>query len=575
MIAVGENLSYIVDSRNDYDFSDAIEIRYKGGLKENVPKLDKEEVRYFDLISFDPRGVGSTTPYLPGITDPGRLRLFQQRLLDIGGSFDNEEVFGQVYDIHGTYGRLVSGPAEGDPVAKYVTTASVVRDMIEIVERHGEWRAEAAKKVLKHNKHKSSRRSGTAALCKEVLTRTAWKKGEEKLQYWGFSYGTIIGQTFASMFPDRVGRMVLDGVVNATDYYSGGWRTDLSDTEKINANFTSECSSVGPSECALARILDTENSDLLEEFDELLASLKTTPLTGLVNGNPIFVNHYLIVGMVFSLWYSGYVGYNVTSEILWEVAKDNVTSFSMVDTPLRCSDGVNTVKDAHAAQVAISCIDAVSLVNETRKDYQDYIATLNNLSSTFGNTLAPIMMPCHGFDIRPTYKYDGPFGAVTANPILFASQTLDPITPLRSADGASKLFPGSQVVEAQGIGHTTLGYPNACALKVLRDYFRTGNVPAERTYCAPEVRPFQKPFTLLETAKNLPSLADRKLFAAAVDIASIWPVDAEKKHNKRFELPNWEEAFWHDRRIVPNECGNPRVERRALLNSQYSRQGWL
>lgn len=38
------------------------------------------------------------------------------------------------------------------------------------------------------------------------------KVGEEKLQYWGFSYGTFLGVTFASLFPDSVGRMVLDGM---------------------------------------------------------------------------------------------------------------------------------------------------------------------------------------------------------------------------------------------------------------------------------------------------------------------------------------------------------------------------
>jgi pimeloyl-ACP methyl ester carboxylesterase len=44
--------------------------------------------------------------------------------------------------------------------------------------------------------------------------------GREKLQYWGFSYGSILGSTFASMFPGRIERMVLDGIVDADSYYS-------------------------------------------------------------------------------------------------------------------------------------------------------------------------------------------------------------------------------------------------------------------------------------------------------------------------------------------------------------------
>ena len=43
--------------------------------------------------------------------------------------------------------------------------------------------------------------------------------GEDNLNYWGISYGTVLGLTLAGMFPDRMGRIVLDSVVNPYDYY--------------------------------------------------------------------------------------------------------------------------------------------------------------------------------------------------------------------------------------------------------------------------------------------------------------------------------------------------------------------
>jgi pimeloyl-ACP methyl ester carboxylesterase len=71
-------------------------------------------------------------------------------------------------------GILEAGPG------KYVSTASAARDMLEIME----------------------------------------KSGEKKLQYWGFSYGTVLGIVFASMFPDKVGRMVNDGIPLSLDQLS-------------------------------------------------------------------------------------------------------------------------------------------------------------------------------------------------------------------------------------------------------------------------------------------------------------------------------------------------------------------
>jgi len=69
----------------------------------------------------------------------------------------------------------------GPRIGEFVNTASVVHDMVEIIERLGEWREKEAKRLLAQTST-SSRQSA------EVLARTAWQKGKEKIQYWGFSY---------------------------------------------------------------------------------------------------------------------------------------------------------------------------------------------------------------------------------------------------------------------------------------------------------------------------------------------------------------------------------------------------
>ena len=113
--------------------------------------------------------------------------------------------------------------ADGEPdIRKYVTTASVARDMLEIVEKHGEWREKEAKRLLqKASGCTKSSRLATKSI--DVPEAVKYKPGEEKIQYWGFSYGTYLGNTFAAMFPDRIHRLVVDGVVDAKNYKETLW----------------------------------------------------------------------------------------------------------------------------------------------------------------------------------------------------------------------------------------------------------------------------------------------------------------------------------------------------------------
>jgi pimeloyl-ACP methyl ester carboxylesterase len=90
-----------------------------------------------------------------------------------------------------------------------MSTAAVARDVIEIFERHGEWREQEASRLI------SSRSDLTAQEQDSVRERTAWRKGSELVQYWGFSYGSILGATLSTMYPERIYRTVLDGVADS------------------------------------------------------------------------------------------------------------------------------------------------------------------------------------------------------------------------------------------------------------------------------------------------------------------------------------------------------------------------
>jgi pimeloyl-ACP methyl ester carboxylesterase len=154
--------------------------------------------KHFDVVGFDPRGMGRSTPSASCYaSDFDRLvdQLQGEGLTAVGGASVRTDA-GLRVKLEGYKGLGALCAEQGaDGIFQHMSTADVARDMLEFVER-----AEALK--VKNG-------NGTASAEKP------------RLQYIGFSYGSQLGNTFASMFPGRVGRMVVDGIVDAVDYTSG------------------------------------------------------------------------------------------------------------------------------------------------------------------------------------------------------------------------------------------------------------------------------------------------------------------------------------------------------------------
>lgn len=153
-------------------------------------RIDKPDERHYDIISFDPRGVGVTTPAVNCYPkDPINRDL---RNLESVPSFRRRSGYFESFPYTLALSRAFGQRCEGQEVLPYVGTPSVARDMVAMIDA-------------------IARASG----------RTNTEEDVPRLQYIGFSYGTYIGNVFASLFPGRVGRLVLDGVVDAYDHTSG------------------------------------------------------------------------------------------------------------------------------------------------------------------------------------------------------------------------------------------------------------------------------------------------------------------------------------------------------------------
>jgi pimeloyl-ACP methyl ester carboxylesterase len=122
----------------------------------------------------------------------------------------------------------------GSKIAKFASTAMVARDLVELAERHGQWREEQA------------RNNNTD---QETLHRLRWRRGEEPLLVSMFSYGTLLGSTLAAMQPHRVHRFHLDGVVDAAEYYAGELNSDADGSDAVMEKFFEYCALAGPKLC--------------------------------------------------------------------------------------------------------------------------------------------------------------------------------------------------------------------------------------------------------------------------------------------------------------------------------------
>jgi pimeloyl-ACP methyl ester carboxylesterase len=115
--------------------------------------------------------------------------------------------------------KTIGGP---DGAGVHMSTADVARDMLRILDAYA--LSDDGKRV----------------------------KDPEMLNYWGFSYGTFLGETFASMFPDRVGRVALDGVLDPDDFRSGLTRKSVTFADEVWATFFIYCNAAGPQLCAIS-----------------------------------------------------------------------------------------------------------------------------------------------------------------------------------------------------------------------------------------------------------------------------------------------------------------------------------
>jgi pimeloyl-ACP methyl ester carboxylesterase len=540
MLSEGQNIQTILDSPvNPADESS-----------------DAANSKYFDILSFDPRGVNNTTPGLHCFPSAFNQDAWLRSHTDYGLLWDSDSVVGMEWARATALGTSCSQEEAGKEILRFANTPQVVEDIVEIIEREGEWRAAESRKLV------SAKYPIHSAVARATLEKTAHHPGQEKLQYWGASYGTIIGSTFAALHPDRVKRVVLDGVVDPADHYSGRWMTQLQDSDQIITELSRDCFESGPEKCAL--YTGSSAADVEERFASIMAFMRHNPISVVLPtaiasvGETILAPDIITYGDIHLYLLSGmYFPFAMAEELfnlLASLERRNTTSPDLVNLvamkqaflnegkchqfePLDNQD-VPYVSQMGSFQ-SISCMDGGGgPTNMTREDFTEYLQVLRAQGRWISPSWARNKLVCLGHDIAPAWRPDFDFETQqwenTSHPLLIIGNSHDTVTPLRNARRVGTLFPGSVVLQQNSDGHCSHSMPSLCTGKLVREYFQTGALPHRGTVCEPEYRPFVGCAKM--SGCHLNNDSERGLWEAMVELADPFGLAKKTSHPQRKRL---------------------------------------
>ncbi|CAI0648426.1 unnamed protein product [Colletotrichum noveboracense] len=438
-----------------------------------------------DLLGFDPRGIGATVPrgdcFIEGDTTSAMAKRFAQMrrmtwmlsVHDVGLPNETNEALDALAHRARAVSKLCSRKDGEDSAFRYMGTPNVAADIKSIVEAHDDWLDENGFETVSHGARLRS------------PSEAAPPSTKRKLVYWGFSYGTFIGQTFAAMYPNSVGRLILDGVVDTRVYDEPTWWVStMRDSDAIVDKFFYYCHLAGE-RCYFFRKGDTAD-DIKTRYDKVMAKLRADPVTVIPSYTtiPVILMESDIKKTIFQALYAPMMLFPLIADLLNRVyiEADLSNYVNAGDLIPMCSPEFQMppALDVSEAQAAISCSDQ----RVKRNDTLEGVFKRTSEYTSFADVLMSIMMSCEGWDIEarfPSPDWDAnlhsPDPVNTSFPILFVGNTHDPVTPLGSAVDMSQNFVNAGVFELQTEGHCTLASVSVCAVTKIRDYLQKGVVP--------------------------------------------------------------------------------------------------
>lgn len=380
----------------------------------------------FDIVGFDPRGVNHSTP-VKCYTDPAELTSY---IYDITpGVIGSDEWIAAAAAANKKFGERcldLTGPLLG-----FVDTPSAARDL---------------------------------DMLRAIL-------GDKKLNYLGYSYGTLLGQVYAELFPGKTGRLVLDGAVDPAADDFEGTATQAVGFESALKAFLEDCKTA--KDCPFTGSTD----DSLGEIRALLDNLDASPMTN-ADGRQLG-SSAMFTAIILPLYNED--NWQYLRQLFASVFEGDASyAFQLADSYNgRNPDGTYADNQTEAF-ISINCLDAHGDGNV--QQMRDEAAQLKQLAPVFGPQMSYGGTGCPNWPV-PAKRDRTPIAAPGSADILVVGTTNDPATPYKWAQTVASTLEHGHLITYHGEGHTAYNKSNSCVNDAVDNFFVKGTVPSADPLC--------------------------------------------------------------------------------------------
>ena len=294
--------------------------------------------------------------------------------------------------------------------------------------------------------------------------------GDQKLNYAGFSYGTYLGATYAELFPANTGRLVLDGALDPSLSYSERRQGQARGFERALRNYVAWCQS-GQS-CPLSGGTDAG----VQQIGDVFTSANQSPVPSSDPNRPVTGEEMKrIVGFIL---YFPESSWSAVSEALGQVINQHdASTFRAMADEIAAQPQVNT-----GANIGINCLDY--RVEGNMATWTAQSKELERIAPRFATVTEAGDLGCQAWGHTGTQPSKA-LHAKGAAPILVIGTTGDPATPYEWAEALADQLDSGQLLTWEGNGHAA--YTNSghgpCVTQAVDTYLLTGTMPKKGLTC--------------------------------------------------------------------------------------------